>query len=179
MKRFLLILSILLVVTLGVCVAAPGPSSFDVTTTVSGINKMKITAAEFTGTAPGQFDLATAYEGPLAITTHGVQSFSAWLSTMSNNRAGYTVTMTATAMTSEIAEQADSYINYEVTVNSQSITTTNTSSNPASVAVITVASLTGLAKQSHQIALTVDQTSFDAAVEGEYSGTVTFTYTAT
>lgn len=179
-KHIIAALTIFLLIGFGAYAANPGPSSFDITTNVQGINKMKITTAEFTQTAPGQFDSATAYTGPLAITTYGAQTFSAWLSTMSNNRSGYTVTMTATAMKSEIAEQADSYINYTVTVNSKAITTNNGgASTPASQDVITVTSLTGLAKQSHQIALSVDQTSFEAAVEGSYSGTVTFTYTAT
>jgi hypothetical protein len=97
---------------------------------------------------------------------------------MSNNRAGYKVTMTATAMKSTLQDQADAYINYTVTVNSKTITTTDATSNPASQDVITVASLAGLSSQSHAITLSVDQTSFEAAVQGSYTGTVTFTYTA-
>lgn len=178
-KNIIAALLILVLASFGVYAADPSPSSFDVTTTVAGINLMKLTTAEFTQTSPGQFASATAYTGPLTISTYGSQTFSAWLSTMSNSRSGYKVTMTATAMKSSVQDQADAYINYTVTVNTKSITTNNASSTPASVDVITVTSLTGLAKQSHQIALTVDQTSFEAALEGSYSGTVTFTYTTT
>ncbi|MFA5446871.1 MAG: hypothetical protein WC233_01180 [Sphaerochaeta sp.] len=179
-KHIIAALTIFLLIGFGAYAANPGPSSFDITTNVQGINKMKITASEFTGTAPGQFDDAEAFAESLAISTSGTQEFSAWLSTMSNNRSGYKVTMTATAMKSTIAEKADSYINYTVTVNSKAITTNDGgASTPVSQDVITVTSLTGLAKQSHQITLSVDQTSFEAAVEGSYSGTVTFTYTAT
>lgn len=172
-------LLILALASFAVYAADPSPASFDVTTTVPGINLMKITTAQFTQTTPAQFASATAFTGPLAITTHGSQTFNAWLSTMSNSRSGYKVTMTATAMKSSIQDQADAYINYTVTVNTKSITTNNASSTPASIDVITVTSLTALSKQSHKIALTVDQASFQSAVEGSYSGTVTFTYTAT
>jgi hypothetical protein len=178
-KNIVAALLILALAGFGVYAADPSPSSFDVTTTVAGINLMKLTIAEFTLTTPTQFGSATAYTGPLEITTYGAQTFSAWLSTMSNSRSGYKVTMTATAMKSTIQDQADAYINYTVTVNTKSITTNNTTSTPTSIDVITVGTLSGLAKQSHQIALTVDQTSFEAAVEGSYSGTVTFTYTTT
>jgi hypothetical protein len=66
-QRFLLILSILLVVTLGVCVAAPGPSSFDLTTNVQGINLMKITKAQFAGNGPGDFNGAAAADGEVEV----------------------------------------------------------------------------------------------------------------
>lgn len=79
--------------------------------------------------------------------------------------------MSATAMKSTITGQADSYINYTVTVNTKSVTT-NKGTAVAPVDVITVNSLTGLAVQSHQIALTVDQTTFDTAVQGSYTVSV-------
>ena len=138
---------------------------------------MKITAAKYTSTTPSNFDSAAAFTGPLGVTTSGTQTFNAWLSTMSNNRTGYTVSMSATAMKSTVSGQADSYINYTVTVNTKSITT-NKGTAVSPVDVITVTSLSALAVQSHKIALSVDQTTFNAAVQGSYSGTVTFTYTA-
>lgn len=177
MKKFF-VTAILALALAGVALYAdPITSTFDVQATVQGINKMKITAAKFTGTAPGQFDSATAFTGPLGITAPGSQTFSAYLSAMSNNRKGYTVSMSATPMKSSITGLADAYINYTVTVNNKSITTTG--SQPASdVDVITVSSLTGLSVQSHKIALSVDSGTFNAAVQGQYSGTVTFTYTS-
>jgi len=175
------IVAVLLVIALSTIAlfAATNPpaTSFDVQTAVSGINKMKITAATFSGTTPISFDNAAAFAGPLGVPTSGPQSFSAYLSTMSNNRIGYKVTMGATAMTSAVSGQTTSYINYTVGANSKSLTTAG-ATVVTPVEVITVASLTGLASQSHAISLSVDATSFDAAVEGTYSGTVTFTYTA-
>ena len=175
------IIAVLLVIALSTvfifAATNPPATSFDVSTNVSGINKMKITAAAFPANGnPSSFDSAAAFAGPLGITASGPKTFSAFLSTMSNNRVGYKVTMGATAMSSTVSS-ATAYINYTVSVNNKSLTTNN-GTTVAPVEVITVASLTGLASQSHQIALSVDATSFDAAVEGSYTGTVTFTYTA-
>ena len=176
------IIAVLLVIALSTvfifAATNPPATSFDVSTNVSGINKMKITAAAFPANGtPSSFDSAAVYAGPLAVTTYGSQTFTAYLSTMSNNRGGYTVTMDATAMKSTEAGEADAYINYTVTVNNVSLAT-NGATDVTAVTVIDVESLTGRASQSHQIALTVDQTSFEAAVEGSYQGTVTFNYTA-
>lgn len=171
------IIAVLLVITLASFAAfAVDPASFDVTTNVSGINKMKITTSTFSGT-PAQFDSAAAFTG-LSVTAYGAQTMSAYLSTMSNSRSGYKVSMAASAMKSSITDQADAYINYTVSVNSQSVTT-NGAASVTPVDVVTVTSLSGLSSESHPISLTVDQTSFEAAVEGSYTGTVTFTYTAT
>lgn len=175
------IIAVLLVIALSTVAAFaatnPANSSFDVKTNVGGINKMKITTAAFPANGnPSAFDSAAAFTGPLVVSASGAQTFSAYLSTMSNNRVGYKVTMSATAMSSTVSS-ATAYINYTVGVNNKSLTTAGaTAVTP--VEVITVSSLTGLASQSHQISLSVDATSFDAAVEGSYSGTVTFTYTA-
>jgi len=159
-KKITIALAITLILSVGLLFAGnPAPASFDVTTNVAGINRLKITTTAFSGN-PAQFDAADAF-----------------LSTLSNNRQGYTVTMGATAMTSEVSGQATSYINYTVSANGSSVTTNGATAVPA-VTVIDQGPLTGLTAQSHQIALSVDQTSFDAAVQGSYTGTVTFTYTA-
>jgi len=155
---------------------------FEVETKVEGVNMMKITAGQYNPTTPSpdDFEDADPFAGSFGVTAPGAQTnLSAWLSTLSNERDGYTVSMTASAMKSSITGQADAYINYTVTVNSKSITTNNTTSNPTSVDVITVTGLTALAKESHQIFLSVDPITYNSAVEGSYSGTVTFTYTTT
>lgn len=156
---------------------------FEVETKVEGVNMMKITAGQYNPTTPTPegFEGVGAFEGPLVINAAGNQSFTAYLSTLSNNRTGYTVSMTATAMKISITSQADAYINYTVKVNTSPIKTltTNGANSVDPVEVITVTSLTELAVQSHKISLTVDPTTFNSAVEGSYSGTVTFTYTTT
>jgi len=99
------------------------------------------------------------------------------MSTISNSRSGYTVDMDATAMVSP-GSPAASYIDYTVTVNSISLTTDG-ATPVAGETVLTVPSLTGITTQSKPITLSIDSTTFDAAVSGSYTGTVTFTYTAT
>jgi len=150
--------------------------SFDVTTTVADVGLIKVTEAVSTVATVTAFNALTAY-GDLAITSSGAQTFTAYMSTLSNSRSGYTVDMDATAMKSSIGS-ADSYIDYTVTVNSVSLTTTG--ATPITGATILTASTqTGISTQSKAISLSIDTTTFDAAVSGSYTGTVTFTYTAT
>ncbi|HPB41709.1 MAG TPA: hypothetical protein PLR03_02650 [Sphaerochaeta sp.] len=181
-KNLVALLLVLAVVSVGLF-AADITKTFNLATTVQGVNKMKITAAEFTGT-PGQFDAAEEATTH-TVNTYGNQqspeadSLKAWLSTISNNRAGYTVKMTAAPLKSVVGGQATAYIDYTVTVNGLSIETQGSeTTNPAFQNVITVANLAGIAKQSHQLSIVVDQTTFEAAVAGSYTGTVTFEYTA-
>ena len=70
---------------------------FEVETKVEGVNMMKITAGQYNPTTPTPegFEGVDAFEGPLVINAAGDQSFTAYLSTLSNNRTGYTVSMTA------------------------------------------------------------------------------------
>ncbi len=150
--------------------------TFNVTTTVADIGQIKITVPPSVTATVTAFDALAGY-GDLAITTSGSQSFTAYMSTISNSRSGYTVTMDATAMEST-GTPANSYIDYTVTVNSVDLTTTGAVALTG-VNILTVASLTGIATQSHAIAIDVDATTFDAAVSGSYTGTVTFTYAAT
>ena len=175
MKRIIFAILVLALTSLA---ALNAVDSFDVDTEVEGVNKMKITASEYTSTDPDAIETAPAF-GSLNVQSAGPQqNVSAWLSTMSNNPAGYTVSMSATAMKSSITEQTDAYINYTVTVNGASITTNNTTSNPESVEVISKTKLTALTVVSRQITLSVDKTTFDSALEGSYAGTVTFTFAA-
>lgn len=150
--------------------------TFNVTTTVADIGFIKITEAASTVATATAFNALDAY-GDLAISSSGAQTFTAYMSTLSNSRSGYTVTMGATSMVST-GTPADSYIDYTVTVNSVSLTTTGATGVPA-VNILTIPSLAGIATETHAIALSIDATTFDAAVSGSYTGTVTFTYAAT
>jgi len=169
--------AVLLVIALSTfAVYAVDDASFQVETSVAGINMMKLTQASFNGNKAA-LEGAAAYTGPLEVAASGVQTFDAYLSTLSNNRKGYTVSMTATAMASEVSGQATSYIDYTVQVNGVSIETDG-ANVVAGKTVIDQLAMAGLASQSHKISLTVDSTTFDVAVEGDYEGTVTFIYAA-
>lgn len=150
--------------------------TFNVTTTVADVGLIKVTTAASTVATVSAFNALTAY-GDLAISTSGAQSFVAYMSTLSNSRSGYTVTMDATSMYSA-GSPADSYIDYTVTVNSVGLTTTGATA-VTGVTILTVPSLVAIATETHAVSLSIDSTTFDAAVSGSYSGTVTFTYAAT
>lgn len=172
-KTFITILLVILFV------AAPMfavTDSFNVTTTVADVGLIKVTEAASTVATVTAFNALTAY-GDLAISTSGSQTFDAYMSTLSNSRSGYTVTMDATSMVST-GSPANSYIDYTVTVNSVGLTTTG-ATPVAGVTILTVASLAAIATETHAVSLSIDSTTFDAAVSGSYSGTVTFTYAAT
>ena len=176
MKKILLLaLLILLVSTSGLFAATT--DNFTVTTVVGNVDLMTISTVKYTGTTVATFDALTAYT-TLPITTGGVQTVNAWLSTLSNNRAGFKVNMKATAMKSSISGQADAFINYTVSCNTASATTNNGTEITASNPVVTYSSLSAVTSTSNKIALTVNQTDFDKAVAGSYTGTVTFVYTA-
>jgi len=172
-KTFITILLVLLFVVAPMFAVT---DSFDVTTTVSDVGLIKVTTAASTTATATAFNALTAY-GDLAITTSGAQTFTAFMSTISNSRTGYTVTMDANPMLSTVST-VDAYIDYTVTVNSVVLTTTG-STAVAGVEILNIASLAAIATESHAVALSVDATTFDAAVAGSYTGTVTFTYAAT
>ena len=172
-KTYITILLVILFVTAPIFAVT---DSFNVTTTVADVGLIKVTTASSTTATVTAFNALTAY-GDLAITTSGSQTFTAYMSTISNSRSGYTVTMDATPMKSTVLA-VDSYIDYTVTVNSVGLTTTG-STAVTGVEILNIASLTAIATESHAVALSIDATTFDAAVAGAYTGTVTFTYAAT
>lgn len=149
--------------------------SFTVTTTVAEIGLIKITTASI-GTADtfAAYSALTDYN-ELTVTAAGTQGFTAFMTTLSNKRTGYNVKLSATAMTSTVG--TTSYINYTVTANGVSVTT-NGATVITPVTVLNVASLTAIDGDSKPISLTVDATTFNAAVSGTYVGNVTFTFTA-
>ncbi len=163
----------------------PAPAQFDVETEIKGINLMKITEKKLPiDINSADFHQAETFTGPVIVGSDGqVEAFSAHLSTLSNNRKGFTVTMKATAMKSTI-DDIDAYIDYRVycgdpsTTDTPHITTNGPTSDPLEIVVITVDKLKKLESRSEPISIFINGTTFDAAVEGQYRGTVTFTYKA-
>ncbi len=174
-KTLLLAVLISLITTLGLFAATT--DSFTVTTVVGNVDLMTISTTQYSGTTVSTFDSLTPYTA-LAITGGGTQSFNAWLSTLSNNRAGFRVNMKASAMKSSISGQSDAFINYTVSCNTASVTTNNAAEVTATNPVVTFPSLSEVTSTSNKISLSVNQTDFDKAVSGSYTGTVTFIYTA-
>ena len=175
MKKILLALLILIITTSGLFAATT--DNFTVTTVVGTVDLMTISTAKYTGTTVDTFDDLAAFT-TLPISDGGVQTVNAWLSTLSNNRAGFNVTMKASAMKSSISGQADAFINYSVSCNTASVTTNNAAVVAATNPVVSFSELTAVTSTSNKIALTVNQADFDKALSGSYTGIVTFTYTA-
>lgn len=176
MKKILLHVLLILLITTS-SLSAVTTDNFTVTTAVGTVDLMTISTLKYTGTTTTTFDNLIPYT-TLPISSGGLQTVNAWLSTLSNNRAGFRVNMKASAMTSSISGQANAYINYTVTCNTASATTNNATEVTAANPVVSFSSLSAVTSTSNKIALTVNQADFDKAVSGSYTGTVTFMYTA-
>ncbi|MBI9095434.1 MAG: hypothetical protein JEY71_11175 [Sphaerochaeta sp.] len=174
-KTLLLAVLIVLISTSGLF--ATTTDNFNVTTVVAILDLMTVSTTQYTGSTVTSFDNLYPFT-TLAISAGGAQTFEAWLSTLSNNRAGFRVNMKASAMKSSISGQADAYINYKVGCNTAFVATNNGSEVTAPNPVVTFPSLSEVTSTSNRINLSVSQTDFDKALSGFYTGTVTFIYTA-
>lgn len=174
MKKTILAALLILAIASTSVFAVPD-GTFDVSTTIGEIGKMKVSALEIAGNTDTNYTDSGLFT-ELEISSFGDQTFEAYLTTLSNKRSGYEVTMNATAMKSEATPTT--YIDYTVTCNDKSVTTLGDRVNTV-VKPVDVASISELTGQSSLITLTVDQTTFEKAVSGKYVGTVTFNYTAT
>lgn len=150
---------------------------FTISSMVNEVGLMKVSSSAVTA------DTLVAFNDSGDLTTYEVlaggnqTSFQAYLTTISNKRAGYSVAMTATAMESTESGKT-AYINYSVTCNGIKVTTNN-AKVIASKTVVTKTNITGLTALSWPIILKVTANSYNKAVAGTYVGTVTFTFTAT
>lgn len=181
MKKNLIALLIVALVAVGLF-ADPANSTFEVKTTITGINEMGITKtamtlSDFDLTATNLFSTLTiGGTGGSALATDGAVTFDAYISTRSNNRSGYTVKVSATPMVTAAVGQTTPKINYTVAVAGTENGSYSTATGGDAASVITIASLTATDVQSRKISLTVNMTDYAAAVEGSYTGTVTFEY---
>lgn len=185
MKKNLIVLLVIALVSVGLFAATnPSDAEFIVTTSVGGINDMKVTNAavtltSFDNTGNGFSALTIGgTSGSSVDTTTGAVTFSAYISTRSNNRNGYTVTLSATPMESAPEDQTASEINYTVSVAGTENGSYNTKTGGDAASVITITALSAIDVQSRQISLSVNPDEYNSAVEGSYTGTVTFNYVA-
>ncbi|MDT4763277.1 hypothetical protein [Sphaerochaeta sp. PS] len=177
-KTIIATLLILLIASASVFAAVS--DNFTVTTTVAERGDMKVTTAAMVGHTAAAYGALADFTN-LAITASGAQGTAgvvAYMTTLSNKRTGYKVTMAATPMINGSGATA-SYIDYTVVCGTQTAATHGAAATTITgTAVDTVSGLTGLTGKSMPISLTVDGTTFDAAVAGLHTGTVTFTFTA-
>ena len=180
-----LIITLLLTIALSLPIAAETPSAaFNISTSISAINDMKITSSEVDEETFS--DSGNTFSGSVAIIGSGTDqnmdndgyvSFTAYISAISNNPGGYTIKMSATPLTSPGTPPAT--INYIVSVVDASTSTSvsyDTTNNPPAADVITAESLNELNVESLPISVKVYRSEYDSAVQGTYTGTVTFNY---
>lgn len=149
--------------------ANPGPAEFTVTTTVADKSYMGVTTTAYT-TPDANYTAFTNH----GVTASGSQTLTAFITSYSNNPAGYSITMSATEMTNQgEGLSTNSPIHYTVGANEK---TYNTETSEAAVVVYTSGSLATISGVSYAISIDVDTTSFAAATTGSYTGTITFTY---
>ncbi len=185
MKKNLIAILIIALVSVGLFADDPvtpatATDSFTVTTSIGGINNMKVTTTAV-GTDDKTFDDLSDFS------TYEIEDADdlnpstaiAYLSTQTNNRNGYKISLTVTAMKSTPTSGAVSYINYTIFLagDTDGQTTANGTAKTKSD-VIQQGALTKLTEKSYPIKITVDADEYAAAVEGTYTGTVTFNYTA-
>lgn len=148
---------------------------FSVTTTVVEVGLMKVSSAAILANTVQAYNDSGSFT-TLPITTHGPQTFDAYLTVLANKRTGFDVSMNATSMVSTEGSSS-AYIRYTVSCGDGS-TTTSTGAGSSTLTVLGRSSLTELTGFSRKISVDIDETTFNAAVAGSYVGTVTFVFTA-
>ena len=179
-KHLVVLLLVLAVVSVGLFAENP-KAIFNVVTDVPAIGDIKITDAPFAPDPVRRNSLSSItpeFTGTHTVFQAGAQNLGKYISVLSNNRAGFTIKMSATAMKSpEFGAMVHDYIDYTVAAGEASITTDGANVQAAQVVYSTPAKLTGLTFYSTGITLTVEENSFHDALAGEgYQGTVTFEY---
>ena len=187
-KNLVALLLVLAVVSVGVFAAGPdvGAAKFDLKTTVNAINQMKFTvAAQSTkdGFIGDTKDLTAGVRvgnnGTDVVKVDGNYYDVAYISTMSNYRKGFHVDMKIEAMVSTIGT-ASTYINYSVKLDDESTetTTNNDTAVQLNKVIDNTAGFSTLTFNSRLVKVKINKDQFDNAVQGEYTGTVTFSWTS-
>ena len=187
-KNLVALLLVLAVVSVGVF-AGPdvGAATFDLKTTVNAINQMNFTAAAqstkdgFIGdTKVLTAGVAVGNDNEDVVKVDNNYHEVAYISTMSNYRKGFQVDMKVEAMVSTI-DMDNKYINYTVMLDSDEGTETTTNDGTAVTKLKVIDNTAGFSTlkfDSRLVKVKINKGQFDNAVQGEYTGKVTFTWTS-
>jgi uncharacterized protein YxeA len=147
-------------------------SNLTLQTDIAGINYMKLTASSFTPKTPSvkAFEDATANEAVEKFSSAEEVNDLAYLSILTNKRTGFSIYITATQLENE---SQDYKIDYKVTCDD---TYFYASKPMTGIAISETEGITGLSAFSYPISIDLDDDQYAAALEDEYTGTVTFTY---
>jgi hypothetical protein len=174
-KKITAILLVAIIASFGLFATAPSPADLNLSTTISGINLMKLTEATFNPSpaSVSAFNTATANATTETVSSAADTGTIAYLSILTNKRTGFTVTMVADALASETVDNNYS-INYVVTAGTA---TYDTSDGSGTNTIIVNSDITGLKAFSYAVSVDLNDAEYDAALEDTYKGAVTFTYT--
>ena len=176
MKKTIAILLVLAISSVAIF-AANATGQFDVVTNVGGIHEIKlVTVGTTVPTNKGAFDGLAADNSDFTVDDDNYNSVQTvrQLISMSNNRNGYNMTLSATAMKADIGSSEFAYINYDVTAGGASLTTNDAASVDAAANIYDSGALTGMNFYSTNVTVKVDAEEYENAVTGSYSGTITF-----
>ncbi|AEV29188.1 hypothetical protein SpiGrapes_1376 [Sphaerochaeta pleomorpha str. Grapes] len=155
---------------------AVADANLNLSTHISGINYMALTATELTTSTVDAYDTAAGtIVGSKEITSATATGTIAYLSILSNNRKGFEVAISATPLAS--STDGNSYkINYVVHAGTASFDTSANATNTSNK--LTGGVIAGLKAYSFPVSVAVNGTEYAAALEDTYRATVTFAYTA-
>ncbi|OQA45231.1 MAG: hypothetical protein BWY50_00167 [Spirochaetes bacterium ADurb.Bin315] len=189
-KNLVALLLVLAVVSVGVFAdppAVPAAVDFDIVTTIDPINAMKFTNnsvnngtySDFTGAVLDNNSKIGKYAAtgiPASELTSDL-TLVGYLSIASNYRLGVKINMTASAMVNS-DDSVTTYIPYKIALGSDTTGSTVTSDGLEKNDVFENGGLsfTNLNVKSTAIKIKVEQTDLDAALVGDYTGTVTFNW---
>ncbi|WP_320128307.1 hypothetical protein [uncultured Sphaerochaeta sp.] len=172
-KNIIALIAIALIATAGLF--ATDSKTLDLNTHISGINLMSLSSVQLTTSTVTAYN--TALASPVSTATLNSSAASgtlAYLNILSNKRTGFTVTVTATHLA---GTNGNPYtIDYSVTAGSASYDTSASTHTGNTLAPS--ANLTGLTAFSYAVSADLNDSQYAAALEDTYTGTVTFTYTA-
>ncbi|AEV29189.1 hypothetical protein SpiGrapes_1377 [Sphaerochaeta pleomorpha str. Grapes] len=175
-KPFIVLILIALVTT--VSLFAGSETTADASLTLSaeilGINMMKLTASPFTPETPSidLFNGAADNENLEEISSAEEVADIAWLSILTNRRTGFSIYVSATPL---VNADKNYEIDYKISMNE----TFTYASKPTSLPFVEIKpGITGLSAFSYPISIDINDDQYAAALEGTYTGTVTFTYKA-
>jgi hypothetical protein len=174
-KKIIALVLVTLIASFGLFAALPSPADLNLSTTISGINLMKLTEATFNPSpaSVSAFNTATANATTETVSSAADTGTIAYLSILTNKRTGFTVTMTADALAGENVDN-EYLINYVVTAGTA---TYNTTGGTGANTIVVNSGITGLSAFSYAISVDLNDAEYDAALEDTYTGDVTFTYT--
>jgi uncharacterized protein YxeA len=147
-------------------------SDLTLQTDIAGINYMKLTASSFAPETPTvkAFEDATANEEVEKFSSAEEVKDLAYLSILTNKRTGFSIYITATQLENE---SQDYKIDYKVTCDD---TYFYASKPMTGIAISETEGITSLSAFTYPISIDLDDDQYAAALEDEYTGTVTFTY---